>query len=78
MAHELRTWAFTTDLVSEQRALEGAAGILALWAARTPPPSPWAHRPMGPFAGGGGTDALRYTGPRLSGLTRRFFVGYAL
>lgn len=38
LAHELRTWALTTDRVSEQQALEGAARVLALWAARTPPP----------------------------------------
>ena len=38
-AHDLRTWALTTDWVSERQALEDAARVLAAWAARTPPPT---------------------------------------
>jgi hypothetical protein len=37
-AHDLRTWALTTPFVSERTALEAAAGVLTLWAARRPRP----------------------------------------
>ena len=44
-AHDLHTWALTAAFVSERTALEGAASVLTLWAARRPgsgsgPPSP--------------------------------------
>ena len=39
-AHDLRTWALTTDRVSERGALDVAASVLTLWAARVTRPGP--------------------------------------
>ena len=39
-AHDLRTWALTTDVPRERTDLEMAARVLTLWASRGPAPSP--------------------------------------
>ena len=39
-AHDLRTWALTTDLPGDRGALESAASVLSRWAARPVRPAP--------------------------------------